>query len=311
MFGKACGLSGEFNLNDTRRVAVIPTIKNYMSFMHSVRQPFESRLKRKLLPFLLLFLPLLFWTQPLYGQSGDVGMLYYYFPDSPQGNIPRLKSEMETFFAKAGFPITFQAFTHLADLEMQLQREPPDFLLIPEAYIVSFGQQLPIKPLLIPRREGSSSYKKVLLQSGKNNFATSDLKGRSLAMTQTVPDKTSLLAKLSTGGRDFDYRQVSVITIPKDADAIFALALGQVDLALVSTINLELVCQLSPQLRSGLKIIEGSVEISMPVLCSVEKRVTAAQIARLQKILLSEMSTPKEKIILGMLHIDGWKEFTN
>lgn len=237
--------------------------------------------------------------------------LYYFNPDSPQSNLSRLKRNMDEFLSKANFPINFQAFAHFVDFEQHLQGVPPAFLYIPEWYLKKNGERLNLRPILVPLHRGESSYRKILLATkhSKTNFTQAD--NITLAMTSMGPDGDSMLNTILFSPHGVSGAKINPIIVPKDSDALFALVLGQVDMALVTQKNLEKVTEISPNIIRTVRPLLESEPIPMPVICYVEGVASSENIKELKKLFVNGKAKRNRSIIMEMLQINEWQVVTN
>lgn len=278
---------------------------------------FSHRLLGAFLPVLFLVLVCLAILPPAddlcasEAVAAEVPIIYYYFPDSPHVNTSTLKNEIELFFAQMDCAVTFQPFTFLADLEQSLQAAPPDFLFLPQGYVASFRKYLNLKPFLVPTRKGVRSYDKIILQAKDSLLTPESVARAAVAMTQSDPENRNLISTLLSETMDARLGNLRIVLVSKDADAIFALALGQVDLALVSQVNFDLIGAINPRLTRTVQKVLRPLAVNMPILCIVEGRATAEQVRKLQNILMGENTRQSTKIFWDMLRIDGWQTFTN
>ena len=243
--------------------------------------------------------------------QAPMAMLYYFNPDSPQSNLSRLKRDMDDFFSKAKFSITFQPFTHLVDFEQQFKGVPPAFIFVPHWYINKYGAKLKLQPLLVPVRKGETSYRKILLETKHPNKDLNKSVSITLAMTSMGPDGDSQLKNILFSPHGVPADKINPIIVPKDFDALFALALGQVDMALVVKSNLDQIASLNPNiLRSVLPLME-SEPIPMPVLCYVEGVATSDHIEKIKALFLSGKAKKNRSTIMEILQINEWQIITN
>jgi hypothetical protein len=233
--------------------------------------------------------------------------LFYFNPDSPQNNLSRLKRNMDGFLSSANIPITFQPFTHLVDLENQLKAKPPAFLFVPQWYFEKHGAILNLHPLLIPIRKGTASYRKILL--GMKNASFNRVRGpqATLAMTSMGPDGNTTLNSILFSPHGVAARNINAIIVPKDADALFALALGQVDMALVVKENMDLIAKINPNILQSVHPLLESKPIPMPLLCYIEGVASPSTVQELKGLLLDGRARESYATIMEMLQINGWQ----
>ncbi len=243
--------------------------------------------------------------------ASDSTTLFYFNPDSPQSNLSRLKREMDNFFSKAGIPVSFQPFAHLVDLEKQLEKKPPAFLFVPQWYLERYGLKLRLHPLLIPVRNGKTAYCKVLLGTNRSDLNLARTTNTSVAMTSMGPDGEAVLNTVLFSPRGVATGKINTIIVPKDSDALFALALGQVDMALVVKENMDLIAKINPNIIREVHPFLESDPIPMPVLCFTEGVASASDVQELKSLLLKGKTDERQSIIMEMLQINGWQAAKN
>lgn len=233
--------------------------------------------------------------------------LFYFNPDSPQNNLSRLKRNMDDFLSDNDIPITFQPFTHLVDLENQLNAKPPAFLFVPQWYFEKYGARLNLRPLLIPVRKGIAFYRKILLEMNNNSFKHLRMPRATMAMTSMGPDGNTTLDSILFSSHGVAARNINTIIVPKDADALFALALGQVDMALVVKENIDQIAKINPNILQSVHPLFESKPIPMPLLCYVEGVAPPSAVQELKRLLLEGGSQKSYATIMEMLQINGWQ----
>jgi hypothetical protein len=233
--------------------------------------------------------------------------LFYFNPDSPQNNLSRLKRNMDDFLSGNRQPITFQPFTHLVDLENQLRAKPPAFLFVPQWYFEKYGAGLNLRPLLIPVRKGNSFYRKILLGIKSTRFNRQQIRHATMAMTSMGPDGNATLDSILFSSQGVAARDVNAILVPKDADALFALALGQVDMALVVKENMDQIAKINPNILESVHPLLESKPIPMPLLCYVEGIASPSAIQELKRLFLEAGAQESYATIMEMLQINGWQ----
>lgn len=236
---------------------------------------------------------------------------YYFNPDSPQSNLGQLKSEFEAYFFNNNFSYSFQPFTHFADFHRLNSERRPSFIFVPEWYLQKYGKELGLHPLLIPVRNGSTSYEKILLVSKTSAQALTDYDIIPFAMTPMGSNgqQISSIKELITDEL-ISIQQLNIINVPKDLDAILALVLGQVKMALVAQDNLQIIADVNPRITQSIQKLDKSITVSMPVLCYLEGRVNTDDINKLLETFKHMSAEQPRNKIMEMLQIDDWRNFT-
>lgn len=249
-----------------------------------------------------LSLWLLLLAGPAYAEPA---LRFYYFnPDAPQHNLERLKGDMEMLLNRFGMDVDFQPFARLTDFNRNVRNDRPAFVFVPDWYLHSYGNELQLKPLLQAVRNQSQKYHKVLVSArySKNDVIASERV--SLAMTSLGPDSVEILRDILPDGTVVDPQKVRVIDVPKDVDAIFAAALTQVDMALVSQVSLQQFRTVNPRLIDSLNLLGKSRAVDMPILGYLEGSSSTEQLAMFRQFMVSTGSSQ----VMRALRIDQWSE---
>ena len=233
--------------------------------------------------------------------------LFYFNPDSPQNNLARLKRNMDDFLSSTDTPITFQPFTHLVDLENQLKASPPAFLFIPQWYFKKHAVGLHLHPLLVPVRKGTTCYRKILVGMKNTKLTRIEMPHTTMAMTSMGPDADMTLDSILFSPHGIVVHNINTIIVPKDADALFALALGQVDTALVVKENMDLIAKINPNILQSVHPLLESKPIPMPLLCFTEGVASPSVVNELTNLLLNGRAQESYAILMEMLQINGWQ----
>ncbi|MBU0681093.1 MAG: phosphate/phosphite/phosphonate ABC transporter substrate-binding protein [Proteobacteria bacterium] len=234
---------------------------------------------------------------------------YYFNPDSSQSNLSRLKKGMDTLLADAGINLSFQPFARLQDFDRQIRMKPPAFVMVPSWYVDMNKDAWKFHPLLRPTRGGATTYHKVLLVATNATFELKQLGSKTVAMTSMGPGGLDFLNTLIFNEHGLDAHQLNIVTTAKDVDALFALALHQVDAALVSKANLEHIAEINPRIAKNVKVVAVSGPISLPALYYYGSDANNIEMERVKKIFLQHDQYSMS--IREMLQVDGWQDYEN
>lgn len=233
---------------------------------------------------------------------------YYYNPDSVQSNFSLLTRGFGDFLHQAGFDASFQAFAQKSDFDRIIKDNKPDLVLVPSWYYQLYGEALGLTPLLASLENGEPNYKKILLVRKANPFSIGELQGKTVAMTTMGPNTEEMLNKYYFKERGVDFSTMNIIITPKDADALYALALGQVDAALVGQTTLETVGDVNQRLVNVTQELLKSSPVPTPLLCSLSGTMDATERAKVEQIFLNGNNAEKRPRYMEILHINGWKK---
>ncbi|MBU0730866.1 MAG: PhnD/SsuA/transferrin family substrate-binding protein [Proteobacteria bacterium] len=218
---------------------------------------------------------------------------------------------MDAFFSQSKFAVSFQPFIHLIDLERKIKDSGPSFLIVPQWYIDDFGRANGFEPIITPAFKGAVTYNKTLLISKDSGIGVKDLRNRSLAMTSMGHEGEKKINTLLFPGMNLKAETINLVIVPKDTDALFALALGQVDAALVNKESFDRINSLNQKILQPLISLIDSEDIPMPVLCYRKGAVSEEDLKILIGIFTDKENILFPKKIMEMLNIDEWRKIQN
>lgn len=214
--------------------------------------------------------------------QNDNKKFYYFNPDSSQSNLVRLKQEMERFLQKNAFTLTFQPFAKYHDFHREMMKTSPAFVFLPEWYFRQ-NKKNGLQPLLQPVRKGQATYHKVLLTAKDSQLTLQGLRNKTLAMTTMGNNAPDVLDRIIFNQFKITANALNIITTPKDSDALFALAMRQVDVALVSENNLQKIGEINPHILQIVHPLAKSQPIPLPILCVGNVGVPGEKVMKLKK----------------------------
>lgn len=233
---------------------------------------------------------------------------YYFNPDSVQSNFSLLSRGFGNFLKQAGLDASFQAFAQKSDFEQRIKDKQPDLVLVPAWYFQQYGQSLGLTPLLASLENGKPNYTKILMVRKADPFTVDELNGRTVAMTTMGPHTEELLSEKYFKEQGVDFSAMNIIVTPKDADALYALALGQVDAALVGEATLNMVGSVNQRVLEATKELAVSSPVPTPLLCALPGSADKVEVNKMKEMLLEggdKSTLPKHT---DMLHINGWQK---
>lgn len=255
----------------------------------------------------LLLLLLLVYVPSPRAMPALLPIFLYFNPDSIQNNLSGLKEAMDSFLSASGFAFSFQPFARFHDFDREARSDSSAFLFMPEWYLHQDGNDKRFKPFLIPVRQGTTTYRKVLLVAADSTLTTEKLAGTTIAMTPVGQSGLAVLDEAIFKRIGLRGKELNFITTAKDSDALFALALRQVKAALVSQDSLDHIGNINPRLLKTVKILAASDPLPLPVLCYVHGAVPAKEVERMRKVLLAGKDGGKAARVMEMLQIDAWR----
>lgn len=256
----------------------------------------------------LLLVLIGFLTLPRFTSSANSTYFYYFNPDSAHSNFLRLKQVMDIFLTEGNFGFSFQPFSRFTDFDRQVKEKHPGLVFLPEWYLKQDGNDKQYKPFLQPVYQGVSTYRKVLLVGADSSLTIEKMAHTAIAMTPVGQSGMNQLNEALFKEHGLDSNRLSFITTTKDADALLALALGQVKAALISEKTFERVGKLNPQIIKNVKSIAVSAPLPLPMLCYAVGGVSAAELKKMRNTLLMGKQDKNIGQIMEMLDIDAWKD---
>ncbi|MCW5202173.1 PhnD/SsuA/transferrin family substrate-binding protein [Desulfobulbus sp. US4] len=244
-----------------------------------------------------------------YASGANIEKFYYFNPDSSQSNLARLKKEMELFLNKKNLIVIFQPFAKYHDFHREMQDGLPAFVFLPDWYYQQNKTNSKLKPLLQPIRKGQATYRKVLLTKQDSTLTLQGLSNKLLAMTNMGKNAPDLLNRLLFNQFKIKSNALNIITTPKDSDALFALAVGQVNAALVSKNNLQIIGKINPRILQIVRPLAESQPIPLPILCTGNGKVPDINVMKLKKIFLEAKDSDDAADLMEMLQIDAWHNY--
>ncbi|MCI5164716.1 MAG: hypothetical protein D3903_01185 [Candidatus Electrothrix sp. GM3_4] len=244
-----------------------------------------------------------------YASRANTEKFYYFNPDSSQSNLARLKQEMERFLNRKHLVLSFQPFAKYHDFHREMQDKRPAFVFLPDWYYQQNRKSSKLKPLLQPLRKGRSTYRKILLTRQGSTLTLQGLRNKTLAMTTRGNEATDLLNYFLFSQFKLKSNSLNIIATPKDSDALFALAVRQVDAALVSENNLQIIGKINPRILQLVRPLATSQPIPLPLLCAGNNKVPDVKIMKLKKIFLEAKDSDDSANLMEMLQIDAWRNY--
>jgi ABC-type phosphate/phosphonate transport system substrate-binding protein len=233
---------------------------------------------------------------------------FYYNPDSVQSNLAVLTDGFGNYLKESGLDATFQAFAQKADFDKLIKDQKPNLVLVPSWYYQQYGESLGLIPILAALENGKPSYTKVLLVHKAKPFSAKELQGKTVAMTTMGPNTEEILNKQYFKEQGVDFSTMNIIITSKDADAFFALALGQVDAALVGQTTLATIGGMNQRLVEVTQAVLVSDPVPTPILCMLPGAKNDIERAKLEKIFLNGSGGGNLPSYMEILQINGWQK---
>ncbi|MFN2377167.1 MAG: phosphate/phosphite/phosphonate ABC transporter substrate-binding protein [Candidatus Binatia bacterium] len=230
--------------------------------------------------------------------------LYFFSPDWRPADLGELAVAIEETFAAGAVSVSVQGFTRYDDFERQALVQPPVFVIGPDWLGAAEGSDvgLDLEVVARPQRHGKSTYRKALMaRPGVDSI--DDLARGSIAATLHSMSEGS--AEVVLEAFHLDAESARVVPVPKDVDALLALSFGQVDAALVTSAQYELLARTRPQEAEKLTVLAFSPEVGLPPVFA-SKGADPASVAALRSLLGRLPGATGGAALLELLGFDGF-----
>lgn len=229
-------------------------------------------------------------------------LLYFFSPDWRPPDLGKLAASVEQALDAGGLTVSFQAFTRYEDFERQVVEKPPVFMIAPAWLDGPAGRRLGLSLTAIahPLRHGKSTYRKALMTRPGIDSIDELARGSVAATLYSMGDGSpqAVLGAFHLGGDS-----AKVVPVPKDVDALLALSFGQVDAALVTSEQYEVLAQTSPIEAERLRVLAFSPEVKLPPVFACGGADEALR-RRLRDLLVKLQEVPDGATVLQLLGFD-------
>jgi hypothetical protein len=227
--------------------------------------------------------------------------LFYFSPDFSPGNLSVLTQAADAYFRESKANTRFQAFVRFEDFEREFLAQKPEFVVVPDWANDTRCLGSELRALAKPVRGGESHGRKALIARPTVRRVADIAKG-SIAATM-MPGGAASGSALDRIRRD--HPGVRIIPVPKEIDALLAVAFGQVDAAFVSTGQFDLLAGVSPKLGTDLKEIGYAESTPFPMIYATAY-ATNEQAENVRNALSSVASIGTGKRFISLLGYDDW-----
>lgn len=227
---------------------------------------------------------------PCGGAPADSEVGFFYFdPDTRLHDFELLKIRFQEFLPDA---YSFQPFLRMDDLLEELPARRPQFIILTAERTGELASGNTAVPLLVPESGGSNAYRKKLLMRR-------EAKG----------------IQLVAGTRKIDMgeecRDWSWVLVAKDLDALLAVALGQVDAAIVDPGSIDLLRSINPSALGKLAVGDDTKPIYHSPLCFIRELASEGEVDAVRRRFLSMHEQPGGRELLMLLGFDRWTDPPN
>lgn len=234
----------------------------------------------KTLFLILLFANVLF---------SDTIKVYLYTPEININNFKSLKINFDTYLSTYG-DYELQPFSDKETFEKYLKNKN-SILILSSWHFREIAQKYNLEAMLVAQKRGTTTDKKILVGQ-----QSTSLKG--VVTSAYDSEYTKQLLNRITNNRSKD---LSILRVPKEIDALMSVGFGMSQFALVSRDSFILLQAINPILSKNLKIYyESEPEYRMLLACDYKNK----EVNRVVSIFKDMSLSSNGKNLLNMIGID-------
>ena len=231
----------------------------------------------------------------------------FYEPELAADNLGQITTSMTAFMREAGVDVDFQAFARFEDFRREIARRQPAFVAGPSWALPEICEHTELGRIAEPTISNTAFAEKTLVTYRTSDEVTPVDKATIKTIAAIVPSGTSvreLYPKLAAFLRSRP--AVKLVTVPKDLDAVLAMAFGHADAAFISHRRLEQLKATRPNVARGLVPIGLTEKVTLPAVYATEfaEPNDSNELAIAFSKMRSRQIGPD---LLAMLGYDDWK----
>jgi ABC-type amino acid transport substrate-binding protein len=255
------------------------------------------------------FLPV-FFTCFLYmagshwsARSSAVPNIYFYNPETNVNNFATLKAAFDTYLLSHG-GYYFQPFENKEKFEAVIHENKGDIYLLSNWHLKALQQKnVPLKVALVGMSKGQAMQRKVL-SAKKDITNVTMLKNTVIAGAGSEEYIYSVLKQIFGKEQEPLLKDIKILIVPKDIDAIMAVGFGMASAAISAESSLDKLAMINPNQFKELHGLGFSEKDYLLVAATLKK--PEQQEAQLLEV-LRKMSEGSGEENLRLLGIDDWR----
>lgn len=239
-----------------------------------------------------------------FAQSSEGAFIYFYNPETNINNFATVKTAFDTYLVDQG-TTHFQPFSDKANFETAIKQGKGNIYLLSSWHLAALREQnIPLEITLVGTSKGSTLQKKVL-SAKKEIVNVSMLKNTIVAGAGSEKYISSVLQQILGKERESLLKDIKILTVPKDIDAVMAVNFGMATAAISSESSLNKLAIINPNQFQQLHSLGFSEKSYLLVAATFKK--PEAQENQLIEILRKMSDNAEGEKSLKLLGIDGWK----
>jgi hypothetical protein len=228
-------------------------------------------------------------------QSGEGVFIYFYNPETNINNFATVKTAFDTYLVEQGG----------ARFQPAVKQSKGNIYLLSSWHLNALREQnIPLEITLIGTSKGSTLQRKVL--SAKKEIANvTMLKNTMVAGAGSEKYIYSVLQQILGKEHETLLKDIKILTVPKDIDAVMAVNFGMATAAISSESSLNKLALINPNQYQQLHSLGYSEKSYLLVAATLKK--PEVQENQLIDILRKMSDSIEGEKSLKLLGIDGWK----
>ncbi|MEL6546338.1 MAG: PhnD/SsuA/transferrin family substrate-binding protein [Myxococcota bacterium] len=217
----------------------------------------------------------------------------------PQANVQQMIGATRSLvehFAQSGIVLSVQPVANVETFNTVVKES--ELALVADSY--GSRREYKLSPLFVASRSGKTSYQQRFYAGPK---AEQEL--TTVAMVVPTEELESARAALrGIAGKQLAKRW-RIIRVPKDIDALLAVAFGQVDACVASETGVQVLTQINPGAIQALKELGRLEPTPLPSLCAREG-LSREKIAAVRQAVEGLTNSKPGRQAMAQLGFDGW-----
>ena len=264
--------------------------------MPNIAHHITGFLKTYRLTAVLLFFAVVFCATFVAFATADKTTIYFYSSETTINNFKSLKMEFDRYLSRFG-PYELQPFSDREAFEKHVKGKEQCILLLSSWHYKKIYKEYSLKAALAGTRDGKKYQKRILVSKDEA------VKVGRVASASSMEHTSSTLNVMLREKALID--KITILTVPKDIDALMSVGFGMSKLALTTRNALNELKMANPVLHQKVKVLAEGEESLLLIVAVPERFMKDAK--KLVTVIQKMTADPEGKEKLRMLGLDGWQ----
>lgn len=241
----------------------------------------------------------------------------YFNPDAAIMSVTDALASVQPFINYLNSKIAFNEgdrlvwnhFVSAADLEQFIAQDKVEFCILNSIYFLEKRMEMKFEPILLPLRNGDVFFRKVIVVKTDSEYTTlEELKGKKLLLTSGGSENYPFINRVIFRDKIKIEEYFELMKVEKSSAALFSLLLGNADAALVTEAAFDYMAELTPRVKTQLKIIHTSEKINLTPLTYIQGNVSEDYLEKVKKAVAQMSQEPGGEQTLLVFKVSAWRE---